>query len=83
MKAMQHPTPKKIQMLIRDIIRQKMEDGQLDHSQLTFGDLQKVADAFFAVLRGVLVTRIEYPAKRKRCGCEQSGEHLWALASLL
>jgi len=67
-KAMQHPTPKKIQMLIRDIIRQKMEDGQLDHSQLTFGDLQKVADAFFAVLRGVLGHRIEYPAKESAVG---------------
>lgn len=64
-KAMQHPTMKKIQMLIRDIIRQKMEDGQLDRSQLTFGDLGKVADAFLVALRGVVGHRIEYPVEGK------------------
>lgn len=64
-KAMQHPTMKKIQMLIRDVIRQKMEDGQLDRSQLTFGDLGKIADAFLVVLRGVVGHRIEYPSESK------------------
>lgn len=62
-KAMQHPTVKKIQVLIRDVIRQKMEDGQLDRSQLTFGDLHKIGEAFEVVLRGVVGHRIEYPSE--------------------
>jgi len=64
-KAMQNPTMKKIQMLIRDVIRQKMEDGQLDRSQLTFGDLGKIAEAFLVALRGVVGHRIEYPSEGK------------------
>lgn len=64
-KAMQNPTMKKIQMLIRDVIRQKMEDGQLDRSQLTFGDLGKIADAFLVALRGVVGHRVEYPNESK------------------
>lgn len=67
-KAMQNPTPKKIQMLIRDIIRQKMEDGQLDKSQLTFGDLDKIGDAFFVALRGLLGHRVEYPSGKPSDG---------------
>ncbi len=61
-KSMQHRTLKKVQIVIRDIIRQKMEDGQLDQSPLTFSDLHKISDAFEVVLRGAVTHRIEYPS---------------------
>ena len=38
-----------------------MTDGQLDKSQLTFHDLDIIADAFYTVLSGVFHERIEYP----------------------
>ncbi len=53
-----------MQIVIRDIIRQKMEDGQLDQSPLTFSDLHKISDAFEVVLRGAVSHRIEYPTER-------------------
>jgi|GEM_PF-455651 len=60
-KAMREPTAKKLQMLIRDIFKQKTEDGQLDRSELTFGDVQKIREVFENSLRGFLGSRIEYP----------------------
>lgn len=60
-KAMRDPTAKKLEVLIRDIFKQKVEDGQLDRSQLTFGDLGRVREVFENSMRGFLGSRIEYP----------------------
>jgi cyclic-di-AMP phosphodiesterase PgpH len=60
-RSMKNLTFKKLQGLIHEIFKQKMEDGQLDRSQLTFGDLQKIGDVFENGLRGMMGQRIEYP----------------------
>jgi hypothetical protein len=60
-KAMKDPTVKKMQGLIREIFKQKVDDGQLDKSQLTFGDLEKIREVFESGLRGLAGHRIEYP----------------------
>ncbi|MHB0980750.1 MAG: HD family phosphohydrolase [Thermoleophilia bacterium] len=65
-KAMKNPTVKKMQGLIREIFKQKVDDGQLDRSQLTFGDLQKIRDVFENGLRGLAGHRIEYPKENGR-----------------
>jgi cyclic-di-AMP phosphodiesterase PgpH len=60
-KSMRNPTLKKLQGLIHEIFKQKMEDGQLDRSQLTFGDLHEIGEVFDKGLRGMMGHRIEYP----------------------
>ncbi|MBU2603659.1 MAG: HDIG domain-containing protein [Actinobacteria bacterium] len=60
-KALREPTEKKMQGLIREIFKQKVDDGQLDRSQLTFGDLHKIQEVFENGLRGLAGHRIEYP----------------------
>lgn len=55
------PTPTKIEALVRKIIRERMEYGQLDESELSFKDLNKIADAFVKVLVGIFHARVEYP----------------------
>ncbi len=55
------PTPEKIDALIRKLVRNKLNDGQLDESDLTFADLEKICGAFSTVLTGVFHERIEYP----------------------
>ena len=60
-KAMPNPTVKKMQTLIHDIFKQKMDDGQLDEAQLTLGDLHKVQEVFESYLRGLAGHRIAYP----------------------
>lgn len=64
-RSMTKPTPGKIDGLIRQIIKEKLADGQLDESNLTLKDLDKIAAAFSRVLTGIFHTRIEYPEKLK------------------
>lgn len=55
------PTPGKVERLIRKLIKNKMEDGQLDDCHLTLKDLNSIANAFSGVMTGVFHERIEYP----------------------
>lgn len=55
------PSPEKIDALIHKLVRSKLNDGQLDESELTFNDLEKICSAFSTVLTGVFHERIEYP----------------------
>jgi membrane-associated HD superfamily phosphohydrolase len=50
-----------VEALIRKLVRDKLNDGQLDESDLTFDDLEKICSAFSTVLTGVFHERIEYP----------------------
>jgi hypothetical protein len=59
---MRNPTPRKLQGLIAEIIKQKMDDGQLDQSLLTLGDIQTIRVVFEQGLRGVMGHRIAYPS---------------------
>ncbi len=60
-RAMQNPTRRKLQGMIQEIIKQKVEDGQLDESDLTQGDLHKIRESFDMSLRGLVGHRIVYP----------------------
>jgi len=66
-KEMQSPTRRKIQGLIQEIFKQRIQDGQLDESALTQSDLHKIRDSFDTSLRGLVGHRIRYP--------EQNGQH--------
>jgi hypothetical protein len=58
---MPNPTRRKIQGVIQETIKLKVEDGQLDESPLTQGDLHKIRDSFDVTLRGLVGHRIPYP----------------------
>ncbi|MGM0471619.1 MAG: HD family phosphohydrolase [Bacillota bacterium] len=53
--------PDKMEALVRELIRSKLDDGQLDESDLTLKDLSKITDAFVNVLSGIFHNRVEYP----------------------
>lgn len=55
------PTRQEIQDFILQLIRQKMDDGQLQNAPLTIQDLDQLAKACATVLYGVFHERIEYP----------------------
>ncbi len=55
------PTSAGIRKLVEQVIAEKVEDGQLDDSSLTFGELTKVKDALVEALLGYYHTRIPYP----------------------
>ncbi len=60
-RSMQNPTPGRVEGLVRKIIKEKLNDGQLDHCDLTLRDLEKITQAFLRVLNGIFHSRIEYP----------------------
>jgi len=71
-RSMANPTPGKIDGLIRQIIKEKLSDGQLDESDLTLKELDKIAGAFSRVLTGIFHTRIEYPDRLKELEGKQA-----------
>lgn len=60
-RALPEPTPQRIEALIKKIIRERLEDGQLDNCDLTLRDLDRIGRAFLSVLSGIFHPRIEYP----------------------
>lgn len=60
-RAMAKPTPNRVEGVIRKIIRDRLEDGQLDECDLTLQDLDVMVPAFMKTLKGIYHARIEYP----------------------
>src|SRR5690606_19757299 len=60
-RTLRQPTPGRIEGLVRKIVKDHLADGQLDESNLTLRDLDKIADAFVKVLTGIYHKRIDYP----------------------
>lgn len=60
-RSMQNRTHGRVEGLVRKLLRDKLLDGQLDQCDLTFKDLEKIAEAFLKVLSGIFHSRVEYP----------------------
>ncbi|SMB90984.1 hypothetical protein SAMN00017405_1396 [Desulfonispora thiosulfatigenes DSM 11270] len=60
-RSIKEPTPGKIEGMIRNIIKDRLNDDQFDECDLTFKDLDKIANSFVRVLGGIYHSRIEYP----------------------
>jgi putative nucleotidyltransferase with HDIG domain len=60
-RSMKQPTPGRVEGLVRKIVKDKLNDGQLDQCDLTFQDLDRIAMAFVRVLNGIFHSRVEYP----------------------
>ncbi len=59
-RAMQDPTPAKLQTLVQKIVNGIFADGQLDECDLTLRDLNEIARAFYRTLGGIYHTRPDY-----------------------
>lgn len=60
-RAMPRPTPGRVEGVIRKIIRDRLQDGQLDECDLTLQDLDVMVGVFMQTLKGIYHSRIEYP----------------------
>ncbi len=72
-RSLKEPTPGRIEGVVRKLIKDRLHSGQLDESDLTFKDLDKIAEAFVRVLAGLFHHRIEYPDMTK-IGAEPKAE---------
>lgn len=62
-RTLKNPTPQAIEQVVRRIIKDRLQDGQLDESDLTLKELDIIAQTFTRILTGVFHQRIEYPDK--------------------
>ncbi len=62
-----------IEELVDDLIRRRMADGELDESDLTLRDLQKIKDTFVSTLQGIYHPRIKYPEENQETKEEEEG----------
>ena len=61
-RSMPNPDPESMNALIRTLVKQKLDDGQLDRCELTLKDIDVICASFFTILSGVFHERIEYPS---------------------
>ena len=64
-RSMPDKTKGKIEGLIRKIIKDKLDDGQFDHCDLTLKDMNDIAEGFLTVLSG-FHERTEYPEAKEK-----------------
>ncbi|NMB20756.1 MAG: HDIG domain-containing protein [Firmicutes bacterium] len=60
-RSISKPNPGKIEGLVRKIIKDRLNSGELDESDLTFHDMDRIANAFTKVIMGMFHARVEYP----------------------
>ncbi|NLY90697.1 MAG: HDIG domain-containing protein [Firmicutes bacterium] len=60
-RAMGQPSSARLEALVDKILKERLETGQLDETNLTLRDLDKIKDAFLKVLGGIFHHRIKYP----------------------
>ena len=63
-RMLKSPTSSRLRQLVSKIINDKFVSGQLDQSQLTLHDLNKIGDSFVRVLHGIFHYRVEYPGEK-------------------
>ncbi|MEN6356863.1 MAG: HDIG domain-containing metalloprotein [Armatimonadota bacterium] len=59
-RGLSKPTPAKIELLVNQIVADKLRDGQLDECELTFKDLSRITDCFVRGLTSIMHARIDY-----------------------
>lgn len=61
-RTLSEPTPASIRSLIDRLVQQRLQDGQLDETPLTFNDLEVISATFQRMLTAILHRRISYPS---------------------
>ncbi|MDD5070396.1 MAG: HDIG domain-containing protein [Candidatus Omnitrophica bacterium] len=60
-RTMDEPTPARIEEMVRGIVRKRFMEGELDESNLTLKELEKITQSFIRMLCAVFHARIDYP----------------------
>jgi putative nucleotidyltransferase with HDIG domain len=71
-RSLSKPSSNRVESMIRRMIKDKLEDGQLDQCDLTLKELDQIAEAFVYIMSGIYHSRIEYPEKELKAEFERS-----------
>ncbi|MCF7872607.1 MAG: HDIG domain-containing protein [Candidatus Omnitrophica bacterium] len=64
-RTVSEPNPARIEEMIREVVRKRFMEGELDESNLTLKDLEKITQSFIRILNATFHTRINYPKDKK------------------
>lgn len=64
-RAMKEPNYQKLENLIDKMVDERVNEGQLSNTPLTFQDLSVIKDTFLNILVGIYHSRVEYPDDQK------------------
>ena len=60
-RTIEDPTPQRLGDAIDEMVKRRLDEGELDECPLTLKDLTKIKAAFLGVLVGIYHTRVKYP----------------------
>jgi hypothetical protein len=60
-RSLHEPDQQKLEGMVRKIIYNRLNEGDLEFSDLSMTDLKTIEEAFMTILSGIFHTRIEYP----------------------
>jgi len=60
-RSLQEPTQIQLEGLVRKIVYNKLNEGELEYSDLSMIDLNIIQKSFLRILNGIFHTRLEYP----------------------
>ncbi|MDR1305107.1 MAG: HDIG domain-containing protein [Verrucomicrobiales bacterium] len=65
-RSLKNPTAQRVENLVREVIKSRVQEGQLDESQLSFNEISLITKRLIFTLKNMLHARPEYPAKPKK-----------------
>ena len=74
-RSIQEPTIEKLESLIKRIINNRLNEGDLARADITMSDLNRIQHSYLQVLQGIFHSRIEYPTDDEINRLEQRSEH--------
>jgi putative nucleotidyltransferase with HDIG domain len=77
-RALQRPSEPRVRSVVRSVIEEKLADGQLDDSQLSVSDMERIVETYSHMLTSMYHARVEYPPAsetiRRTTGADQHRE---------
>ncbi len=60
-RTLEEPTPSRIEEMVREVVKKRFMEGELDDSNLTLKEVEKITQSFIRILNAIFHTRINYP----------------------
>jgi putative nucleotidyltransferase with HDIG domain len=73
-RSLSKPSPERIENMVRNIIRDRLDDGQFNECDLTLKELDTIAKAICETLHGIFHSRIEYPLDKEKQPLKTEGK---------
>ena len=73
-RALRDPAPARIEGLVKEVAKKKMDDGQFDECQITIEQLNTIEESLIKSLNAMYHARVKYPEKQPEKQAEKRAE---------